>query len=461
MRLTYCRDAGGDIAAIERELAAPEHGPGIPVVGFDRRVDPRLERCRLVEHVKRVSCLGNHLAAIGQQIARHKGAVGRRTTDKATVGEVDLQHLWRVERQKQTVCRQDAAAARAAMIRGQRLLPDNATGGYIEGFHAPPADNEGSAIDDSGHAEPVFSREPPRGGAPPQIEAEQFLRLSWSQQHAATGQDRRRVEPMPHRAFTASVRTESSANGTVSRHADAVGKHRHPGLPWLGIFMRPEQRAGCQIDRDHGSGARWTDEHAFGERGREASEPPRMAVTIVDRPLLVDFGEWLRPFEATGGGIDDVEPDFPLLLDEHEQLLAHGQRCPEVPIGGDDRQPSRFGSTTASRESPPQRSTVGDIVGRERVAPPPAAALKACSRSLESGAEVDTSGLPHGHGVGMALHDEYQPTIACQNAAGGILEGTLKRTSCVGIGRIDPALTPRSLNPRSRCLRRRRVRSGL
>ena len=318
------------------------------------------------------------------------------------------------------------------MIGPQRPLPDWATVRHVEGLHAPSADDDGPAVDNPGHVEPILAREPPDGRAPPQVKTVEILRLSWRQQHATARHDRRGIDPAAHALLAAAIPTEPRPRKPIALHAKPVGKHRHARLTRLRIFVCPEQRAGGEVDGNHGTGASRANEHAFGERWRQTGEPPGVAVATVDCPLLVDLGERLRPLQPTGVGIEHVEPDLPLLLDEHEQLLAHGQWSAEIPGGCGRGNGVSIAGTAAGGKPPSQGPTVGNVVGSKRIAPSPSAAsMQAPARHRR--AKVHAPGLWRRDGVGVALDHEYQPTIARHDPAGGILEDTVERAARVGI----------------------------
>ena len=255
--------------------------------------------------------------------------------------------------------------------------------------------------------------------------------------------------------FAATLAPDTGAAKAVPRHAYSVGKHRHASLTGLRILVRPEQGAGREIDRDDGAGAGRADEHSLGQRGREASEPAEMAVTIVDRPLLIDFGERLRPLQSTGVAIEHIQPNLPLLFDEHKQLLSHGQWSSEIPGRGRGRQHRVIARTTAGGKPPPQATAIGDVVGGDRVAPLPAAG-RTHAHPLHRRSEVHAPGLRRNSGIGMALDHKHQPTIARHGSARGVVEDAGERAAGIGIGRVASTVTPDC-----RCLQRSRARPGL
>ena len=321
------------------------------------------------------------------------------------------------------------------MVGPQGPLPDRAAVRHVEGLHAPSADDDGPAVDHSGHIETILARKPPDGCAPSQVETVEILRLSRRQQHATARHDRRGIDPAAHALLPAAISAEPRPRDPIALHANPVGKHRHARLTRLRIFIGPEQRAGGEVDGDHGTGAGRADEHPFGERWRQPGEPPGMAVTAVDRPVLVDLGERLRPLQPTGISIEHVEPDLPLLLDEHEELLAHGQRSAEIPGGCGRGTGIPVAGTAAGGKPPSQGPTVGDVVGSQCIAPlPSAASMQTPARRPKRRPNVHAPGRWQRDGVGMALDHEHQPTIARHDPAGGILEDAVERAARVGIG---------------------------
>ena len=259
----------------------------------------------------------------------------------------------------------------------------------------------------------------------------QILGLSRREQHAAPRQDRSGIKPTAEALLATALSPDPRPTKTVPRHTDAVGKHRDASLARLRILVRPQERAGRKIDGDDGTGTGRTDEHSLGERGRESGEPPGMAVTIVDRSLLIDLGERLRPLQPTSVAIEHIQPDLPLLLDEHEQLFPHGQWSTEIPCRG--RQCRVVAGTAAGGKPPSQAAAIGDVVGGDRVAPPPATG-HAHAHSLHGRPEVHATRLRLRHGIGMALDHEYQSTIARHSSAGGIVEDGCERPSGIGLG---------------------------
>ena len=117
------------------------------------------------------------------------------------------------------------------------------------------------------------------------------------------------------------------------RYADSISHHDHVAGRHHRIVVGPQKRAGCQINSHDCAGSGWTDQHALGKGRRQASHAARLIIVIINSDFLIKFGEWLRPDWGTTFDIEDIESHLTEFLDQDEETIVDGERCPERPCG--------------------------------------------------------------------------------------------------------------------------------
>ena len=151
-------DAGHDVPAVDGHLSFPEQRPRIRPPLPTGGLDPLPEGGGLMEDIERIDPLRDHLAAVGHQIARHGTAARRRATDDLAVGEIDLDHLRRVDGEEQPAVGDHPPTARAGAGEDQRRGPARRPVGERDAVDATTADKDHAAIDDTGDVQPLLAR---------------------------------------------------------------------------------------------------------------------------------------------------------------------------------------------------------------------------------------------------------------------------------------------------------------
>ena len=222
------------------------------------------------------------------------------------------------------------------------------------------------------------------------------------------------------------------------------------------IPMRPEERAGRDVDGDHGPRPQRAHEHSVRERRRQSREPASAGARARDHLLHVELGQRLGPPHAAGRRLEHVEADFSLLLDEHVELVPHDERCAEVPTGR-RRRPHDIFVVTAGQ--PPAEPTARrGVVGGQTVStlpclPAPPAQTEAAAAEAEFGLAATD-----GESLRRALDGDDQTVRRDQPATRRIVEHTgerrlhaargIRRVG-VGIQRDRSAIGARGLQPES------------
>ena len=177
------------VAPHHRQLPFPEVGPRArpPVVAGG--LDPRLQLGCLVKHVDGIDAPRNQLAAMGDEGAGHRAAPRRVSARDGSVGKVDLHHLGRVVRKKETRGRHDpASAGTSGGGMGPRPLPQ--AGVDPECLDTVAAHEHDDAVDDAGHLKSAARRPWPDRQAIAQPEAVHLLGIV-GRKHHATARDHR------------------------------------------------------------------------------------------------------------------------------------------------------------------------------------------------------------------------------------------------------------------------------
>ena len=375
-------DAGHDVPPVDGHLSFPQQHtrirPPLPAGGLD----PLPEGGGLMEDIERIDPLRYHLAAVGHQIARHRTAARRRATDNLAVGEIDLDHLRRVDGEEQPAVGDHPPTTRAGAGEDQRRGPARRSVGERDAVDATTADEDHAAIDDTGDIQPLLARLLPDDAPRPQIEAVDFLRLPWREDDPSSGNNRYAVAP-PCRGRRSCGRAEDlaidhhrSTEGVAPADPHAVLEHDRVSPLRARVVVGPEERPRGKIDCDGCAGPGRADEHPIAERRGEPSDPAEVAFTIADHAVVLELGQRLRPDDRSIGGGEDVETDLPALLDEDEQLITDRERSTEVPParrGRDPLEPGLAGGGLrglGGGEAPRQFTPCGDPVGGENIGPP-------------------------------------------------------------------------------------------
>ena len=273
------------------------------------------------------------------------------------------------------------------------------------------AHDDGPAVDDAGQAQPVATRHRPAERAGAQIKTVQRIRFGRREQHAALRQDRADVAPATR------IRRLPAQGHAIHDHVAAIDAAEQPAARGPGrvviatghrVGVGPEERPGGKVDGDGRACSGGTDEHPFGKRRRQPGKPPQLRLGPVGLLLFVEFRERLRPQQATVGCGPYVEANLPLLLHQHEQLIANHERGAEIP------------------------HLAGCLVGRHLRRQPPCGGPPAieivggeCVAGLERGQFADTP--PHAaiarSAVASAdLHAVHESPVARHCSAGGVGE---------------------------------------